>query len=284
MSHAGLEHLRGYPGGAEWLERLPQLLAECVELWSLRLGDPYEYAYVSLTRRAELPDGTPAVLKIGFPSRESEHEADALAHWDGDGAVRLIAHDRERHALLVERCEPGTPLAELGDERETMTVAAGVLGRLWRPPAVECPFRPIAVDAARWVDELPERWERLGRPFESVLLDDAVEGLRELPGSQGELVVCNQDFHTLNVLRAEREPWLTIDPKPVLAERELSTVGLLRFWGDLRFRLGFLAAELGLDRERMRRWALAHMLAWGIDKSPPSERMLRAARTLRSLA
>ena len=284
MSHAGLEHLRGYPGGAEWLERLPQILAECVELWSLELGEPYEYAHVSLTRRAELPDGTAGVLKIGFPHRESEHEPDALAHWDGRGAVRLLARDRERGAMLLERCVPGTALSERDDETELLGAAAAVLEQLWRPAPASTPFRPIAGDAARWVEQLPQRWELLGQPFERELVDDAVTALRELPASQGELVVCSQDFHPGNVLRAERAPWLAIDPKPVLAEREFSTVGLLRWEGNLRLRLELLAAELGLDRERMRRWALAHLLAWGIDESPPSERMLRAARTLRSLA
>jgi streptomycin 6-kinase len=282
--HQGLEHLRGYPGGADWLEQLPRLLDECVDRWSLRLGDPYGYAHVSLTRRAGLPDGTPAVLKISFPHRESEHEPDALAHWDGRGAVRLLARDAERNAMLLERCEPGTALSEIADESALLRAAAGVIEELWRPVPAGNPFRPIAVDAARWVELLPQRWERLGRPFGRELLDDAVIAFRELPPTQGELVVCHQDLHPGNVLRAERAPWLAIDPKPVLAEREFSAVGLLRREGDLRLRLDFLAVELGLDRERMRRWALAHLLAWGFDESEPSEPMLTAARTLRSLA
>ncbi|MBA3376987.1 MAG: hypothetical protein H0U00_14450 [Actinobacteria bacterium] len=32
-----LEHLRGFPGGVKWLERLPRLVEECREQWSLRL-------------------------------------------------------------------------------------------------------------------------------------------------------------------------------------------------------------------------------------------------------
>jgi streptomycin 6-kinase len=283
IAHEGLRHLEDYPGGPEWLARLPRLRDECVERWSLRIGEPYSYAHVSLVVRAELPDGTPAVLKIGFPHRESEHEAAALAHYDGHGAVRLLARDRERHALLLERCEPGTTLLELEDEREAVRLAGGVLARLWQAPAADHPFRPIAADAARWIEVLPERWERLGRPFERALLDEAVAAFRELPPTQGELVVCHQDLHPGNILQAAREPWLAIDPKPVLAEREFDAVALLRWDGRHRLRLDVLAAELGLDRERMRRWALAHLLAWGFDESPPSERMLTAARGLRSL-
>jgi streptomycin 6-kinase len=281
-----MRDLRGYPGGAEWIDRLPRLVEECADSWSLSLGEPYEYAFVSLAVRAELPDGTAAVLKVGFPHRESEHEADALSHWDGAGAVRLLARDRERNALLLERCDPGTPLLELADERDSFRIAAGILARLGRPPSPGHPFRPIAVDAARWVDVLPERWRRLGRPFERELLDDAIAAFRELPPSQGELVVCHQDFHRGNVLQAEREPWLAIDPKPVLAEREFDTAALLRDGedSDLAWRLDYLAEELGLDRERMRRWALAHTLAWGFDESDPSPEMLETVRCLRSLA
>jgi streptomycin 6-kinase len=276
-----LRALREHPGGAKWVERVPRLVRECAERWSLRLGEPYEYAYVSLALRAELPDGTPAVLKVGFPHRESEHEADALAHWDGRGAVGLLAHDRERHALLLERCEPGTPLLELDDEQKAYRLAAGVLGRLWRVPAEGHPFRPIAVDAARWVEVLPERWERLRRPFERRLLDEAVAAFRELPPTQGELVVCHQDFHRGNVLRSSREPWLAIDPKPVLAEREFDAAALIRDGdGDPRRRLDFLCSELGLDRERTRRWALAHTLAWGFDESDPDPEMLDTVRVL----
>jgi streptomycin 6-kinase len=221
------------------------------------------------------------VLKISFPHRESEHEADALAHWDGDGAVRLLAHERARHALLLERCEPGTTLLDLPGERAAYEAAAAVLARLWRPPHANHRFRPITVDAARWVDVLPVRWERLGRPFERRLLDEAVAAFRELAPTQGELVVCHQDFHRGNVLRAERQPWLAIDPKPVLAERELDTAALVRDGpGDVRWRIAFLASELGLDRERIRRWALAHTLAWGVDESDPDPEMLDTVRSI----
>jgi spore maturation protein CgeB len=53
------------------------------------------------------------VLKLIYPHRESEHEADALELWDGDGAVRLLARDDARSAMLLERCEPGTFLSTL---------------------------------------------------------------------------------------------------------------------------------------------------------------------------
>ena len=107
---AGLGWWRSEPGGAEWLDRLPRLVEECAEQWSLRVGEPFSGGNVAWVAPAELPDGSKAVLKINFPEPESEREGEALALWGGEGAARLLAEDEGRRALLLERCEPGTQL------------------------------------------------------------------------------------------------------------------------------------------------------------------------------
>lgn len=278
---SALEWWRGEPGGAAWLERLPRLVAECAELWSLRLAEPFE-AHISYVAPAELPDGRRAVLKVNFPEPESEREPDALLHWNGDGAVRLFAHDPSRRALLVERCEPGTQLWQVPDEEEANRAAAAVLRRLWRPPPAEHAVRLLADQAASWAAELPACWEGLGRPFERALLEEAVGFLREAGPSQGEPVLLHQDFHGGNVLRATREPWLAIDPKPLVGEREFDTASLLRdrrpeLLGDpgaaarMRRRLDQLAAGLDLDRERMCGWGVAHAL--GVERGRGHDRV-----------
>lgn len=264
----GLDWVRTTPAGRTWLGTLPTWLADCTERWSLRLGPPFRYAYASLALPADLPDGTAAVLKLQYPDEDSRHEADALAEWNGDGAIRLLAHDPERRALLVERCRPGTPLHELPMDRalDAMTV---LLPRLWRP--ADTPFTPLAEEAAGWIDRMPDNWDRAGRPYERRLLDAALDLLTGLASSQGEQVLVNQDLHAGNVLATDREPWLAIDPKPLTGEREFSVVPMVRGRElghsptAVRHRLDRLTAELGLDRERARGWAIGHTLAWGID-------------------
>ena len=257
------------PGGAEWLERLPQLVDECVANWQLELEAPLTGGYCSFVA----PAGD-VVLKIGWPHDESEHEPHALRAWDGEGAVRLIAYDGERHALLIERCVPGAPLLERGDD-DAADVVVGLLPRLWRPPPSE--LRLLADVAARWVEELPGLWARYGRPFERELLDTVVGALRELGSTQGPLVLANEDLHAGNVLRAQREPWLVIDPKPIAAEREFTPVAMIRDEKEellsepdplsrLRRRLDRFSADLELDRERVRGWTIAHTIAWGFEK------------------
>ena len=226
------------------------------------MEEPYAYAFESLA----VPAGN-VVLKVQFPSRESEHEADALRVWDGDGAVRLLDHDPERHALLLERARPATHLADIGAER-ALDVFVDLLPRLWKPAGA--PFRPLAEEAAWWIEGVPERWEEGGRPFERELVDAALDALRELSVTQGEQVLLHQDFHALNVLAAEREPWLTVDPKPLAGEREFGIAAIVRGTElghskrDVLRRLDRLTSELALDRERARGWALGQTIAWGI--------------------
>jgi streptomycin 6-kinase len=258
--HPGLEWLRGSAAGSAWLDRLPELLAECRERWSLELERPFSDAFASLA----VPAGD-VVLKIQFPDRESEHEAAALRTWNGDGAVRLLDEDPGRRALLLERCVPGTYLSR---EPSALSVLIELLPRLWKPASA--PFRTVAEEADGWRRTLPRAWERAGRPFERELLDAAVAALDDLVPTQGEQVLVHQDLHGANVLAARREPWLVIDPKPLLAERELALAPLIRSveLGPGREamvgRLDRLTAELGLDRERARRWTIAQTIAWSV--------------------
>ncbi len=289
----GLEWWRSDAEGAAWLARLPRLVEECAERWSLELGAPFEAAYVSFVTRVELADGTKAVLKINFPESETEREADALAHWDGDGAVRLLHHDPSRRALVVERCEPGRRLWDVPEE-EAIPIAANVLRSLWPPAPAEHRFALLADEAAVWCAYVTERWERQGRPFERTLLEEALSFAAEAGSSQGDPVVLHQDFHGGNVLQAERRPWLAVDPKPLVGEREFDTASLVRDRREalardpdpratIRRRLDHLADELALDRERMRRWGIVHALAWGVRPDNVMEDMLACARWLAEL-
>jgi len=220
---------------------------DLAEEWDLRLGEPYTPGAASEhVVRVELADGTPAVLKIGIPHRESEQEADALDRWDGDGAVRLLRRDDARHALLLERCEPGTFLSEGAED--PLGVLIELLPRLWKDATG---FHTLADEVDHWVlpGELGER-------------------ARQLAATQGELVLVHQDLHGDNVLAAERKPWLVIDPKPLAAEREFAVAPIVRSRElghskrDVLFRLDRLCAELGLDRERARGWTIVQTMAW----------------------
>ena len=264
---SSLDWLRRTERGRRWRASVPALATECAEHWNLSLGEPFPCAYVSVPLAATLADGTPVVLKLQFPDRETKHEAEALRRWDGEGAIRLLDHDEARNALLLERCVPGTPLASAGEDA-ALDAFVALLPRLWRPAAE--PFGTLADEAAWWAGGLPSAWQEAGRPFPRVLLDAALDALRTLPATQRGEVLLHQDLHAGNVLRAEREPWLVIDPKPLVGEREFGVAPIVRSFELARgrthvlYRFDRLTAELGLDRERARLWALAQTVAWAI--------------------
>ncbi len=278
MVDAGLTH-------AGWLERVPDLVATWRNEWGLQLGEPYQAGAAGYTARAELADGTRAVLKIVYPHRESEHEADALEHWSGEGAVRLLARSDDGYALLLERCEPGTFLSEAGADT-ALDVLIGLLPRLWI--AAGEPFHLLVDEAAWWVSYLPRQWDAVRPPYERRLLDAALAALTELPPTQGEMVLLHQDLHAENVLAAGREPWLVIDPKPLVGEREFAIAPIVRSFElgqsrrDVLYRFDRITSELGLDRERARAWTIGQTLAWSFASTYSTQHLQTATWLLES--
>jgi streptomycin 6-kinase len=248
------------------LEPLEQIAHEVAAQWGVELGPRFtlaRYSYVA-------PAGDDAVLKVTPPEDdESDEEADALALWDGDGAVRLLRRDRRRRALLVERARPGTDLADLPDEDAT-AIAVEVGLRLWRPAAE--PFRWIGDHVPRWMDSV----ERSGEPG-SELIPLARELYADLDVSRATLV--HGDFHHHNLLAAD-DRYLAIDPKPMLGEPEFDVPSFL--WNPLSYRMRpevterriAAFAEAGLREDRIRAWAVIRGAYLGAE--PDEVRVLRA--------
>lgn len=270
MSFQHLEVWRGHPLGDPWIDELPSIVGACADRWSLTLGEPWTNSVASLTMPAAR-DGEPVVLKIGIPDREGEFEAEALRRFDGNGAVRLLDDDPPTRAMLLERCTPGTPLTQQ-DPDVALDVLIGLMPRLWIPAGE--PFRPLADEAAGLIVEMREHGVRSGRSVDEALIDAAQEAFEFLVPTQGEQVLVNQDLHADNVLAAEREPWLLIDPKPLAGEREFGAASIVRGreLGHSReavlHRLDRISDELDLDRERVRLWTIAHTMSWAFDDEP----------------
>jgi streptomycin 6-kinase len=238
------------------LDELPQLVAECAQQWSLELEASIETPY-SLV----IPAGE-AVLKLTAPSDdEARHEGEALALWHGRGAVRLLGRDDERRALLIERCVPGTRLWDA--DVDEIDVISDLTSRLQIELQGATPIPLLADQADRWAEDVPRRYAHAGDPFERSLLEAAADVYRTVDRSARWLV--NQDLHGANVLRAVRESWLVIDPKPLVGERELEASAPLRNTVDVSRWLDALE-ELGWDRERSRGWGVAHNIAWAWDE------------------
>ncbi len=131
---------------ASWLDGLPRLVAEVADDWELTFDGEPTHGYCALVVAVRTVSGRPAVLKVGFPDDESEHEHLALQHWHGNGAVSLLRADPRRYALLLERLHP-EDLTDLWDV-EACEVVAGLYGRLHVPAPPQ--LRTFTSYVERW--------------------------------------------------------------------------------------------------------------------------------------
>ncbi len=255
---------RGTPERRAWLEQLPNAIRELQDKWSLSLGAPFDGNEVSCAwvAAAVRRDGTRTVLKLGMPHMEGRHEIQALRFWEGDPTVRLLEADDDLNAMLLERCEPGTVLRQL-PEPEQDVVIAGLLRRLWRMPSAPHPFRPLSAMTAHWANETiadAPRWPDAG------LVQEGLRLFEELPRTSPNDVLLATDLHAGNVLRAQREPWLVIDPKPFVGDPAydatqhlFNCAGRMRTDPDATIRR--FADLLEVDDERVRLWMFARSAA-----------------------
>jgi streptomycin 6-kinase len=267
--------------GTAWLERLPKAIADLKQRWCLTLSPPFEEeASCSWVAPCVRQDGTPAVLKIGLPHMEAENEIDGLLFWDGDPAVFVLEAAPELNAMLLERCEPGTPLRER-PENEQDQVIAKLLRRLWRTLPDTHPFCPLSEMIASWTKETLEKADRLP---DAGLAKEGLDIYQTLLNDASCDVLLATDLHAGNVLRAQREPWLVIDPKPFYGDPAYdATQHLLNCKKRLRSKpqstIGRFADLLGVDRERVRLWTFARLASGSTGDEHKSQDL---ARTLMS--
>jgi streptomycin 6-kinase len=155
-----------------------------------------------------------------------------------------------------------------------------LLPRLWKTP--RGPYRTLEAEGQGWAASLDAAWNAAGQPCERRLVDATRTLLSELTPTQGEQVLVHQDLHGDNVLASDRAPWLAIDPKPLVGEREFSCAPIIRSFefghsaGHVAARLDRLSTELDLDRERVRGWTIAQTVAWSFSSAHMHKHLVTA--------
>ena len=257
------EACAGHDDRERWLERLPDLVRDLAERWAVCVDQPLDghevsSAWVAPATRA---NGTRVILKAGMPHMEGEQEIAGLRFWRGDPTVLLLEADDATGVMLLERCLPGTALRSLSEQEQDEIIAA-MIRRLWRrpPPGI---FRPLSAMIDQWSAETraaAARW------VDRALVQEGLDTLEELAASSGSDTLLGTDVHAGNVLRAEREPWLVIDPKPFAGDTAYdATQHLLNCRGRLRSNshdtITRFAGMLGVDATRAKRWLFGRLAA-----------------------
>ena len=265
------------PQWADWVESLPRSVDRALRQWGIRLDGAPTHGHCSLVLPVRTEDGSAAMLKIGFPDEESEHEHLALRRWGGQGAVRLLSADPHHRALLLERLNTAD-LTGLPEDRACEVVAG--LYRTLHVPALPA-LRPLSFYLDRWTAELAALPR--SAPIPHRLVEQAVALGRDLIDDKSVPDrVIHTDLHYANVLEANvfeaggsdaLPMWRAIDPKPVNGDPHYEIAPMLwNRWDEMavgggpsvrdgvRRRLWTLVDAAGFDEDRARAWVLVRMV------------------------
>jgi streptomycin 6-kinase len=277
--------LTGGPDARSWLTSLPAVVDALCDQWGL-VREPQRVLYGEFNLAIPVRrDGERLVLRIGAQRDVVLEEARGLRAWDGAGTVALLDVDDERGALLLERLDDSRTLQNL-DITEAGERAGALIRRLAIDPRGE--FRRLPDIASAFIDSVHERNAHLSHPIPRQWVDAAIGQARVLAPSTGVLMV-HADLHYGNVLAGTREPWLAIDPRPVIGDPEYSTPELLwrsadKLADDLRIRnhLSGICHAGELDYERAKGWCLVRSVdywLWAL-RNGLTEDPKRCARVL----
>jgi streptomycin 6-kinase len=265
--------------GHQWLADLPILLKNCEQRWDIRIQVPFEltFNYVAPALRA---DGTPVVVKISPNNASLNDELQALIFWNGHGAVQVLEHDSAQGVMLLERLNPGIPLVTVEDDEAATHIFAHVARQIAVPlPAVHN-FDPVEA----WADDLRalrQYYQGGTGPLPKDLIELAEGLFAELLPSQAPRVLLHGDLHHWNILSAQRQSWLAVDPQGKIGEPCVEVgawlrnpiPGLFKRHNPQRLlarRVDILVETLGFDRQRILGWGICRAVLsawWSIEDS-----------------
>lgn len=254
--------------GAAWLAELPGIIEDLLARWDCAVDGDVAYGQVGVVVPVR-----GAALKVSFPHPGNDHEPDAFEAWGGRGAVKLYERDDARYAMLLERAHPST----LFEHDQDVVTIAGVLHRQLTIPAPDGLPR-LSEQADGWAEDLRKDAAELDHSLPVAVVDAALSVVDDLGRDQPEILI-HGDFHPRNILRADREPWLAVDPKGYVGDPAYDAATMLRtraahlfllgaddLIGVLRQELELFAAAAELDPERIRQWVLLNLVQsafWG---------------------
>ncbi|MFJ4369277.1 aminoglycoside phosphotransferase family protein [Streptomyces chartreusis] len=255
--------------GRAWIAGLPALAADVLDRWDLRRDGAPGSGEASLVLPVLRRDGTRAVLKFQMPREETAAALVGLRTWDGGGMVRLLDHDPESASMLLERLDATRALTSIEDDDVAMGILAELQARLVRVPAPPG-LRGLGDIATEMLEQVPRAVTILTDPADRRLLLDWASAVAELAGEPGDRML-HWDLHYDNVLAAQREPWLAIDPEPLAGDPGFDLWPALNSrWDELaakgdtlrivRRRFDLLTSVLDLDRARATGWTLGRLL------------------------
>ncbi|MFK0229886.1 aminoglycoside phosphotransferase family protein [Streptomyces sp. NPDC090303] len=270
--------------GRSFIETLPARIEEFLRRWDLRPTAEARSGAMALVLPVLQINGTPASLKIPFLNEETMGEPYALRAWDGGGSVRLLRHDTTTGLMLLEQLDSSRTLTRLAwkDTRRAVEVAAELLARLTSVRAPE--HIPRLGDVAQGMISRSPALLHILQGDDLRLARNCLAALIEVTDVPGNRLL-HHDLHFGNVLGAERERWLAIDPMPLAGDPGFDLIEIISSFfvrEEVKWRFDLLTEVLELDRDRARAWTLAGILEKIL--AVPEDGGFRIATELREVA
>jgi streptomycin 6-kinase len=273
---------------------LAERIAERVREWGIAVQHTQETpsSFIAFGTRGSQQ----VVLKVVRQPGDEWQCGEVLAAFEGCGIVRV--YQRVEGAVLLERLNPGTPLASLsldGRDEEATEILAEVISRMSQSQAPQNSF-PTVADWGKGFQRYLASGDRQV-PIDLVERGQHIYG--QLCASQQHVRLLHGDLQHYNVLFDGERGWVAIDPKGIVGELEYEigaslrnpyeSPDLLAAPETIERRLKQYADRLLLDLERALHWSFAQAVlsaiwsvedGFAVDAGNPAIRLARAIRPM----
>ena len=275
--------------GQQWLDSLHTTIEHLRDAWqlsNLKVMDNLSMNYVLSGNRA----GEAIILKLGFEKDGIAREAAALRYFNGQGCVKLLAHDELHGALLMQRMIPGTNLKELfpRQDHEAASIASQVIKNLQSAQMPVTGTFPLLSDWLTALDkhlDIPQHQLTKAQKLRDYLLT-----------TTRTMVLLHGDLHHSNII-CNGPTWVAIDPKGVMGDPVYETNCFIRnplpelidycsIDEILKSRLTIFHENLGFDKQRMLDWGYVQSVVsacWMIENNLSPEVSVKLAHIIEKI-
>jgi streptomycin 6-kinase len=266
--------------GRQWLDDLPDVVADLTSRWNLELGRPFRGGTASYVVAADGSSGRACVLKVAMPldmHDEASFRRTLIAHQlsAGRGCAEMLRHSESPPAMLLERLGPNLSQLEMPLPRLLEAIVA-TLQSFWRTIPAEVQL-PTACDQAAWLAAYIEStWDELGRPCERAVVDRALDfcARRADAFDETRAVLVHGDAHGWNTLDAGNGQFKFVDPEGLRSDREHDLAIPMREYNEpllerntkrlVHERAEMLASACEGDVEAVLEWGFVERVSTGL--------------------
>lgn len=282
--------------GKQWIKSLPAIIRKLEQSWQITIEDAFPNCYCNFVAPAVTQEGTPTVVKIGFPDIEFLREVAYLEYLNNEFVPKIIKVDKQAHAILLERLDPATTLTSITDDVEAIQIASTLMGNLWVPAPATHSFLTT--------DELYQHFLTLkATPFAQRLLPETIiatadQAYQRLQSTREDQILLHGDLHHYNIVKDKKKEWVAIDPSGIIGERGYEVTAFLKnppnfgqnaqLDQQLKKRIELFSTYLDIDPRRLLLWGqFQSVLAvfWGAeDGTELTKSFIKVATALNKLA